>query len=84
MVLEASAIDAIDYTAAAGLSAAIRACREKGVDFAVARLESVRAQTAFAKYGVFDALGGEERGRQVAIVPQRRRGDARTGAPARP
>ena len=61
MVLEASAIDAIDYTAAAGLSAAIRLCREKGVDFAVARLESLRTQTAFAKYGVVDALGGEER-----------------------
>ena len=61
LVLEASAIDAIDYTAATGLSAAIRLCREKGVDFAVARLESLRAQTAFARYGVVDSLGGKER-----------------------
>jgi sulfate permease, SulP family len=61
LVLEASAIDAIDYTAATGLSAAIGLCREKGVDFAVARLESLRAQTAFARYGVVDALGGNER-----------------------
>jgi MFS superfamily sulfate permease-like transporter len=58
LVLEASAINAIDYTAAAGLSAAIRLCRKKGVDFAVARLESLRARAAFAKYGVLDALGG--------------------------
>jgi MFS superfamily sulfate permease-like transporter len=57
MVLEASAIDAIDYTAAQSLASAIRACRQRGVDFAVARLESVRAQTAFACYGLFDALG---------------------------
>ena len=57
MVLEASAIDAIDYTAAQSLASAIRACRRRGVDFAVARLESVRAQTAFACYGLFDALG---------------------------
>jgi sulfate permease, SulP family len=61
MVLEASAIDAIDYTAAAGLSVAIRLCREKGVDFAVARLASLRAQAAFARFGVVDALGGRER-----------------------
>ncbi len=61
LVLEASAIDVIDYTAAAGLSAAIRLCREKGVDFAVARLESLRAQAAFARYGVVDALGGDGR-----------------------
>ncbi len=57
LVLEASAIDAIDYTAAQSLASAIRACRHRGVDFAVARLESVRAQTAFACYGLFDALG---------------------------
>ncbi|MDI9848952.1 SulP family inorganic anion transporter [Rhodoblastus sp. 17X3] len=57
LILEASAIDSIDYTAAQGLAAAIGACRHKGVDFAIARLESVRAQAAFACYGLFDALG---------------------------
>nr|WP_252393881.1 SulP family inorganic anion transporter [Candidatus Rhodoblastus alkanivorans] len=58
LVLEASAIDVIDYTAARSLLDAIRLCRHKGVDFAVARLESLRAQAAFARYGLFDALGG--------------------------
>jgi sulfate permease, SulP family len=58
IILEASSIDSIDYTAAQGLATAIGACRRKGVDFAVARLESGRAEAAFACYGLFDALGG--------------------------
>lgn len=58
LVLEASAIDNIDYTAAQALASTIRTCRHKGVDFAVARLESVRAQADFAASGVLDALGG--------------------------
>jgi sulfate permease, SulP family len=57
LVLEASAIDSIDYTAARGIAAAIRACRRKGVDVAVARLESRRAQAAFEAYGLIDVLG---------------------------
>ncbi|WP_298429467.1 SulP family inorganic anion transporter [Rhodoblastus sp.] len=67
LVLEASAVDAIDYTAAQGLLEAIRACRHKGVEFAVARLESLRAQGAFAAYGVYDALGGDELGGRSRI-----------------
>jgi MFS superfamily sulfate permease-like transporter len=56
IVLEASSIDAIDYTAAKALAGAIRACHDKGVDFAIARLESVRARSAFRAYGLRDAL----------------------------
>jgi MFS superfamily sulfate permease-like transporter len=58
LVLEAGAVDSLDYTAARGLASVMEACRRKRVDFAVARLESVRAQAAFASYGLFDALDG--------------------------
>jgi MFS superfamily sulfate permease-like transporter len=58
LVLEAGAVDSVDYTAAQGLASVMAACRSKRVDFAVARLESVRAQAAFATYGLFDALDG--------------------------
>jgi MFS superfamily sulfate permease-like transporter len=66
IVLEASSIDAIDYTAAKALAAAIVGCHEKGVDFALARLESVRARAALTAYGLLDALArpgvaGDER-----------------------
>jgi MFS superfamily sulfate permease-like transporter len=58
IVLEGSSIDAIDYTAARALTASIEACHAKGVDFAIARLESVRATAALSAYGVLDALAG--------------------------
>ena len=56
IVLEASSIAAIDYTAAKALAGAIVGCHEKGVDFALARLESVRARAALTAYGLLDAL----------------------------
>ncbi|HUO54150.1 MAG TPA: SulP family inorganic anion transporter [Rhodoblastus sp.] len=57
LVLEASAIDAVDYTAAQALLAAIRICRHHDVDVAVARLQSLRAQAAFASFDVEQELG---------------------------
>jgi sulfate permease, SulP family len=59
VVLEASSIVEIDYSAALALREAIEACRMKGVDFAVARLESVRAQKSFEQFGIMKALGPE-------------------------
>jgi MFS superfamily sulfate permease-like transporter len=56
IVLEASGVADIDYTAARSLAAVIGACRDKGVDFAIARLESVRARAALETYGLFAAL----------------------------
>jgi MFS superfamily sulfate permease-like transporter len=56
IVLEAASIDAIDYTAAKALAAVIQACHDKGVDFAIARLESLRAKAALKTYGLLDAL----------------------------
>ncbi len=59
VVLEASSIIAIDFTAAQVLAEVIRHCQSSGVIFAVARLESVRAQGAFASFGLLDLLGEE-------------------------
>ena len=56
IVLEASSVDAIDYTAAKALAATIADCHDKGVDFAIARLESVRARAALTAYGLLAAL----------------------------
>jgi sulfate permease, SulP family len=57
LILEASSIVEIDYTAAQILGEAIRDCRKHGVDFAIARLESVRAQAALERFGVLATLG---------------------------
>ncbi len=56
IVLEASAIADIDYTAAKTLRDVIQSCHDKGVDFAIARLESLRARAALKAYGLRDAL----------------------------
>jgi len=59
VVLEAGSIVAIDYTAAEVLSDVIRKCRADGADFAVARLESIRAQEAFQSFGLVELLGAD-------------------------
>jgi MFS superfamily sulfate permease-like transporter len=59
VVLEASSIVAIDYTAADVLAEVIRSCRAQGADFAVARLESIRAQEAFQSFGLVELLGAD-------------------------
>jgi SulP family sulfate permease len=59
LVLEATGIVEIDFTAAQILSEIIRKCHADGVDFAVARLESLRAQDAMARFGI-DALLGPD------------------------
>jgi SulP family sulfate permease len=55
IVLEATGIVEIDFTAVQILSDTIRACRSLGVRFTIARLESERAQQAIEKFGI-DAL----------------------------
>ncbi|HWF78906.1 MAG TPA: SulP family inorganic anion transporter [Caulobacteraceae bacterium] len=57
LVLEASSIVEVDFTAAEVLIDAIRKARSEGVEFAMARLESVRAQAALERFGVMDVLG---------------------------
>jgi sulfate permease, SulP family len=57
IVLEATGIVEIDFTAAQILSDLIRRCHADGVDFAMARLESIRAQDAVARLGIDELLG---------------------------
>lgn len=57
VVLEASNIVEIDYTAAQALIETIAHCRKTGAIFAIARLESLRAQSALARFGIADLVG---------------------------
>jgi sulfate permease, SulP family len=60
IVLEATGILEIDFTAAQILSGLIRKCHADGIVFALSRLESIRAQEAVARFGI-DALLGPNR-----------------------
>ena len=57
VVLEASSIVEIDYTAAQALIETIAYCRKAGAIFAIARMESLRAQAALARFGIIDLVG---------------------------
>jgi MFS superfamily sulfate permease-like transporter len=57
VVIEANSLVDIDYTAAQVLGGVIRRLREQGIDVAFARLESVRAQRAFARLGLEKLIG---------------------------
>ncbi len=65
LVLEATGIVEIDFTAAQILRDLIRRCHAGGVDFAIARLESIRAQAAMARFGINDLLGPDHSFRSV-------------------
>jgi MFS superfamily sulfate permease-like transporter len=56
LVLEASGLVEIDFTAAQVLIELFQECRAQGVTVALARLESVRAQEAFERFAIYDAL----------------------------
>jgi MFS superfamily sulfate permease-like transporter len=64
-VLEASSIVEIDFTAAQVLNDVIERAKGAGLEFAVARLESVRAQSAFERFGVTQRLGRDKIFRSV-------------------
>ena len=57
IVLEATCITDIDFTAAQVLNDLIGRCRAEGIDFAIARLESIHAQEAITEFGIDRALG---------------------------
>ena len=65
LVLEATGIVEIDFTAAQILADLIRKCHADGVDFAIARLESIRAQAAMARFGIDALLGPDHSFRSV-------------------
>ncbi|MGH6836279.1 MAG: SulP family inorganic anion transporter [Methylocella sp.] len=56
IVLEASSVVEIDFTAAQILIEFIEFCAQSKIRFAVARLESVRAGEAFERLGITDAV----------------------------
>lgn len=56
VVLEAASIPEIDFTAAELLREVVVQCGEHRVTVAVARLESLRAQDAFERFGLYDVL----------------------------
>jgi SulP family sulfate permease len=65
LVLEASGILEIDFTAAQTLLELIGECQKQAVTLAVARLESTRAQEAFERFGIYDRLSRDRVFRSV-------------------
>ena len=83
-VLEATGIVGIDFTAAQSFKAVLTACKAGGVDFALARLESVDAQQALDRLGLADLIGKDHIFDTVAaavqaLAPDRDAGAASTG-----
>ena len=65
LVFEANSVTDIDFTAADVLSDVIAYCRASGLTFSIARLESVRAQAALARFGIAAELGPDHIFRSV-------------------
>lgn len=57
VVLEAGNIADIDFTAARALKEVAELCRSRNIPFAIARLESLRAQQSFRQFGIIDLIG---------------------------
>lgn len=57
IVLEASSIVEIDFTASQVLDEIIARCRDAHIAFAIARLSSLRAQQALIRFGIMEKLG---------------------------
>jgi sulfate permease, SulP family len=79
LVLEATGIVEIDFTAAQILRDLIRKCHADGVDFAIARLESIRAQEAMARLGIDELLGPDRQFHSVEEAIRALSGEAETG-----
>jgi SulP family sulfate permease len=78
LILEATGIVEIDFTAAQVLRDLIRKCHADGVDFAIARLESIRAQQAMGRFGINELLGRDRQFQSVekAVQALAKRGQA--------
>ncbi|MGY4306836.1 SulP family sulfate permease [Bradyrhizobium sp. USDA 4369] len=74
LVLEASAMVEIDFTAAQALHEVIEQCNKDGIVFAVARLESLRAQEAFERFGLYEVLPRDRVFRSVDLALRKLRG----------
>ena len=82
IVLEATGIVEIDFTAAQILSDTINACRADGVAFAIARLESDRAREAIERFGIDDLLETRQQFHSVEEAIRTWRGAAKNKPPA--
>ena len=76
IVLEATGIVEIDFTAAQVLSDTINACHAAAIDFAIARLESARAQDAIERFGIEQLLGSDHLFQSVEEAIRARRDKA--------
>lgn len=65
LVIEATGVVEIDFTAAQVLRGVISRARAAGIDVAIARLESERAHAAMLRYGIIDLLGADHLTRSV-------------------
>jgi MFS superfamily sulfate permease-like transporter len=74
VVLEATGIVEIDFTAAQILIEVIRQCHADGIDFALARLESDRAQDAITRFGIATLLGPDRQFHSVEEAIRARAG----------
>lgn len=75
VILEASSIAEIDFTAAEIVVELITQLRSQGIELAVARLESVRAMAAFDRLGITAALGHDHLFHSVAEAIARLEGE---------
>jgi SulP family sulfate permease len=66
VVLEGGGMADVDYTAAQAVREVIENCRAREIDFAIARLESVRARDALERFGVLALLGADHLFHSVA------------------
>jgi SulP family sulfate permease len=74
LVLEATGIVEIDFTAAQVLTEIISQCHAEGIDFAIARLESSRAQDAIVRFGIDALLGPDHQFHSVEEAVRARAG----------
>jgi len=83
LVLEATGVVEIDYTAAQVLISLINECHAQDIVFAIARLESVRAQEALTRFRIHDVLHPDRIFRSVeqaihTLGPRAKSGKPRT------
>jgi MFS superfamily sulfate permease-like transporter len=65
IVIEANALVEIDYTGATVFADVVRSLRGQGIDVALARLESLRAQHSLMQQGLFELIGRDHVFRSV-------------------
>jgi SulP family sulfate permease len=83
VVLEASSIVEIDFTAARLFAEVVAACKTANLEFAIARLESVRAQAALERFEVLQTIGENRVFRSVHEATMELAPDARVLASAK-